>query len=198
MTAERAEATGAATDAKGGAETPRVADRAAAAGAIEWAAARGLRIAVAESLTGGLLADALVTIPGASRALSGGVVAYDTWLKHSLLGVDPELLRERGPVDERVAAQMASGVRAACAAPRDPGGPVRPADIGVATTGVAGPDPDPQTGQPAGTVWIAVSAGERTRAERFAFSGDRASIREAAVHAALELLASETSKLAET
>jgi nicotinamide-nucleotide amidase len=103
------------------AEVPRVADRAAAAGAIEWAAARGLRIAVAESLTGGLLADALVKIPGASRSLSGGIVAYDTWLKHSLLGVDIELLREKGPVDELVAKQMAAGVRAACAVPAEEG-----------------------------------------------------------------------------
>ncbi|WP_053383598.1 CinA family protein [Leucobacter celer] len=177
------------------AEVPRVADRAAAAGAIEWAAARGLRIAVAESLTGGLLADALVKIPGASRSLSGGIVAYDTWLKHSLLGVDLELLREKGPVDELVAKQMAAGVRAACAVPAEEGASPKPADIGVSTTGVAGPDPDPQTGQPAGTVWVAVSAGERTRAKRFAFSGDRASIREATVRAALELLAAETSEL---
>ncbi|WP_449283663.1 CinA family protein [Leucobacter sp.] len=175
---------------------PLVAERALAAGAIEWAAARGLRIAVAESLTGGLLADALVKIPGASRALSGGIVAYDTWLKHSLLGVDLDLLRENGPVDEQVAMQMAAGVRAACAVPADDGGsPATPADIGVSTTGVAGPDPDPQTGQPAGTVWIAVSAGDRTRAKRFAFTGDRAAIRQAAVHAALEFLAAETSDL---
>lgn len=179
-------------------EAPGVADRAAAAAAIEWAAARGLRIAVAESLTGGLLVDALVQIPGASRSLSGGIVAYDTWLKHSLLGVDLDLLREKGPVDERVAAQMAAGVRVACAVPGDGDGAARPADIGVSTTGVAGPDPDPQTGQPAGTVWIGVSAGDRTRAKRFAFSGDRPAIREAAVRAALELLARETSELTET
>ncbi|WP_240739936.1 CinA family protein [Leucobacter triazinivorans] len=176
-------------------ETPPVAERALAAGAIEWAAARGLRIAVAESLTGGLLSDALVAIPGASRALSGAVVAYDTWVKHSLLGVELDLLRERGPVDEQVALQMARGVRAACAVAREPGAAPVPADIGVSTTGVAGPDPDPQTGQSAGTVWIAVSAGPREVSRRFVLAGDRAEIRSATVRAALVLLAEEISKL---
>ncbi|RGE23706.1 CinA family protein [Leucobacter sp. wl10] len=177
---------------------PGVAHRAAAAAAIEWAAARGLRIAVAESLTGGMLVDALVAIPGASRALSGGIVAYDTWLKRSLLGVDPELLRDRGPVDESVARQMASGVRSACAVPRAPGSTPLPADVGIATTGAAGPDPDPQTGQPAGTVWIGLSTGERTFARRFMLPGDRAEIREAAVHAALDMLTLEISELTQT
>lgn len=186
------------SDALGGTDAVVGADRASAAAAIEWAAARGLRIAVAESLTGGMLADALVSIPGASRSFSGGIVAYDTWLKHSRLGVDLDLLREKGPVDERVAMQMAIGVRAACAVPRDLEGTPVPADVGVATTGVAGPDPDPQSGQPAGTVWIAVSAGERTRARRLALSGNRAEIREATVSAALEALASEISEITET
>lgn len=154
---------------------------------IESAASRGLRLAVAESLTGGLLADAVVSVPGASRVFSGGVVAYDTALKHSLLGVDAELLRERGPVDGGVARQMAEGVRRACAAPKGDA-PSVPADIGVATTGVAGPDPDAQTGQPAGTVWIAVSSGERTQVRLLSLDGDRASIRVAAVAAAIELL----------
>ncbi|MFT4232759.1 MAG: CinA family protein [Leucobacter sp.] len=168
-----------------------------AAAVIEWAAARGLLIAVAESLTGGLLADALVSIPGASRAFSGGVVAYDTALKRSLLGVDSELLRRRGPVDEEIALQMASGVRAACAVPRDPEAPARPADLGIATTGVAGPDPDPQTGQPAGTVWIAVSIGDRRRARLLQLEGDRREIREATVRSALDLVVSEIRKSGE-
>jgi len=177
---------------------------------IEDAAERGLRVAVAESLTGGRLADALVSVPGASRVFSGGIVAYDTALKESLLGVDAELLRERGPVDEQVARQMAAGVRAVCAVPREPGGIPVPADIGLSTTGVAGPDPDPQTGLPAGTVWIGVSSASGTTAIELrlgslpasgsepgsesgsdssaAGTAERSAIRSAAVAAAIGLL----------
>ncbi|MEJ6489482.1 CinA family protein [Leucobacter sp. USCH14] len=153
---------------------------------IATASSRGFTIAVAESLTGGLLADALVSIPGASKTLTGGVVAYHTALKHSLLGVDAELLRERGPVDGEVARQMADGVRTACAVPN--GDVTAPTAIGIATTGVAGPDPDPQTGQPAGTVWIAVSCAGLERQQLLSLPGDRSSIRAAAVDAAIELL----------
>lgn len=149
--------------------------------AVEMGAARGLRIAVAESLTGGLLASAIVESPGASAAFSGGVVAYDTRLKHTLLGVDAALLERCGPVDAEVAKQMASGVRTACAV----GGP---ADIGVSTTGVAGPDPDPQTGQPPGMVWIGVSARSGEHAIRVAASGSRDEVRRQSVAAALEAL----------
>ncbi|MGO3147298.1 MAG: CinA family protein [Leucobacter sp.] len=154
---------------------------------IELAKELGVRITVAESLTGGLLASALVDVPGASHVFAGGIVAYDTELKASLLGVDRELLRTRGPVDIRVAEQMAVGVRKACA--REDLGPV---DIGIATTGVAGPDPDAQSGQIVGTVWIGVSSplGERSvRCEELA--GDRQKIRQASVQAALAQLYSE-------
>ncbi|MFC6235944.1 CinA family protein, partial [Leucobacter soli] len=74
-----------------------------AAQVIRLATDRRARIAVAESLTGGLLAAELVSVPGASIAFSGGVVAYDTALKRTLLGVDGGLLAERGPVDAEVA-----------------------------------------------------------------------------------------------
>lgn len=125
----------------------------------------GVRIAVAESLTGGLLSATLVAVPGVSLVFSGGIVAYDTALKTSLLGVDRTLLRERGPVDPEVARQMARGAREACATPAGSGGSSI-ADIGIATTGVAGPDPDPQTGQPPGTVWLGVSSSRGERAVR--------------------------------
>lgn len=164
---------------------------------VAEAASRGLRIAVAESLTGGLLADALVSVPGASQVFSGGIVAYDTALKRSLLGVEAELLAARGPVDPEVARQMASGVRRACAVPAD-GGAMRPSDIGIATTGVAGPDPDPQSGQPAGTVWIGLSHGAQTRALRLSLDGDRAAIRAATVHEAVRLLAETVDRIPET
>lgn len=163
------------------------ADRELVARIIERAASRGLTLAVAESLTGGLLADAFVSVPGASRVFTGGIVAYDTALKHSLLGVDAAVLRERGPVDGEVARQMALGVRTACATSHGEAGTI-PVEIGVATTGVAGPDPDAQTGQPAGTVWIAVSLGAFERQQLLALDGDRSSIRIAAVAAAIALL----------
>ncbi|MBK0419333.1 CinA family protein [Leucobacter sp. CSA1] len=151
----------------------------------------GARVAVAESLTGGLLAAAIVSVPGASLVFSGGVVAYDTRLKHSLLDVDAALLAERGPVDPEVARQMARGARVACGVPPHPGSEVRPADFGIATTGVAGPDPDPRTGTPPGTVWLGVSGPRGERALELRLSGDRAEIRALTVLAALQELAIE-------
>lgn len=155
---------------------------------VSAAAARGLRIGVAESLTGGALASALVAVPGASQVFSGAVVAYDTALKHSLLGVEAALLAARGPVDAAVARQMARGARTACAVPGSSPGELQPADVGISTTGVAGPDPDPQTGQAAGTVWIGLSVGSRDTAFPLALAGDRPQIRGASVRAALAAL----------
>lgn len=138
---------------------------------------RGWTLGVAESLTGGAVSSAIVAVPGASSVLQGAVVAYATPVKHSLLGVDAALLDERGPVDPDVAAQMAEGVRAAVAVAG------RPADVGVATTGVAGPEsPD---GQPVGTVHIGVATPEGLRSFPFRFSGDRDEIRRQSVDAAL-------------
>lgn len=162
-----------------------------AAEAIEIAAHLGLRIATAESLTGGMLASEIVSVPGASRAFSGGVVAYDTELKATVLGVNPAQLELTGPVDSEVAQQMASGVRRACAAPAG-----APAALGISTTGVAGPASDPQTGQPAGTVWIGVSSPLGERSELLELSGlQRAEVREGAVLAALRLLRDELEAL---
>ncbi|MGW0905320.1 CinA family protein [Streptomyces sp. NPDC002853] len=105
---------------------------------------RGETLAVAESLTGGLVAAEMTAVPGASRVLRGSVTAYATDLKHEVLGVDGTLLAERGAVDAEVALQMAAGVRK-----------VMGADWGIATTGVAGPEP--QDGQAVGTVFVAVA-----------------------------------------
>lgn len=105
--------------------------------------ARGETLAVAESLTGGLVAAELTAVPGASRVFRGSVTAYATELKEQVLGIDGTLLAERGAVDAEVALQMAAGVRE-----------VMGADWGIATTGVAGPDP--QDGQAVGTVFVAV------------------------------------------
>ncbi|MFC6357256.1 CinA family protein [Luethyella okanaganae] len=138
---------------------------------------RGLTIAVAESLTGGLLVAELIRIPGASAVVNGGLVAYNTELKHTLLGVDATLLAERGAIDPDVAAQMAVGVREVLAV----GG--RQADIGVSTTGVAGPDG--QDGHPPGTAFVAIAIGDEVTVVALALSGDRGAIRSAVVRAAV-------------
>ncbi|MDO9063141.1 MAG: nicotinamide-nucleotide amidohydrolase family protein [Microbacterium sp.] len=141
---------------------------------------RGLTLAIAESLTGGLLTAAIVDVPGAATALRGGIVAYDTRVKHTLLGVDADLLASAGAVDPRVAIAMARGVRAATALDTA-------TSIGLATTGVAGPDA--QDGKPPGTVHLGISTDAGDSARSLVLSGGRAEIRRAAVAAALQLLA---------
>jgi nicotinamide-nucleotide amidase len=143
--------------------------------ALRLLAADGASLAVAESLTGGLVAAALTSLPGASRAFRGSVTAYTTELKRDLLGVDAALLDTRGAVDPLVAEEMAQGVRARLGAV-----------WGLATTGVAGPDP--QDGNPVGTVFTAVSGPNGTKVTSLRLDGDRAAIRAATVTAALELL----------
>ena len=131
---------------------------------------RGLTLAVAESLTGGLLASRLVTVPGASAWFRGGVVAYDSQVKHDLLDV-PE-----GPVvSEACAKAMADGVRRRLGA-----------DVGLSTTGVAGPVE--QEGQPVGTVWLGMAVGGEVDAVLLRLSGDRDRIRQLAVTSALDRL----------
>jgi nicotinamide-nucleotide amidase len=137
-------------------------------------------IAVAESLTGGLLTAELVSVPGASAVLLGGLVAYQTELKHTVLGVDAEVLAAHGPVHPDVAMQMAVGVRSALAVRGEP------AQIGIATTGVAGPDP--QGGQQPGTVFIGLAVGADVRSFALSLTGDRQAIRTATVRRALSLL----------
>jgi nicotinamide-nucleotide amidase len=146
-----------------------------ATGLVQVLAARGQTLAVAESLTGGALAAAVVDVPGASAVFRGGVVAYATELKHRLLGVDADLLARRGAVDPDVAVQMADGVRAQLGA-----------TWGLATTGVAGPDP--QDGVPPGIVYVAVSGPEGSLAEGLRLAGGRSEVRAGSVAAALDLL----------
>ncbi|HET6817836.1 MAG TPA: CinA family protein [Mycobacteriales bacterium] len=138
-------------------------------------AAAGASVAVAESLTGGLLGAALTSMAGSSATFRGGVLVYATDLKETLGGVPGPLLDAEGAVSAEVAAAMAAGVR-------DRTG----ATYGVGLTGVAGPDL--QEGHPAGTVFVAVAgpAGGQVRSLRL--SGDRAAIRAGTVDAALEML----------
>ena len=148
---------------------------------LDLAKSRGLTIAVAESLTGGRLAAALTGRPGASAVFRGSVTAYATELKASILGVDADLLARVGAVDGEVAAQMAAGVRRVCGS-----------DLGIATTGVAGPDP--QDGKEVGTVYIAVAGAAPVptgvtgaNTVLLLLSGDRSTIQDGTVKAALEL-----------
>ena len=136
---------------------------------------RKLKVVTAESCTGGLVAAALTDIPGASASFRGGVVTYATDLKAALLGVDPVMLARHGAVYAPVAAAMAEGVRARLSA-----------TYGVATTGVAGPEP--ADGQPVGTAHIAVSAADDTVVRTVVLEGDRHVIRRLTVEHALGLL----------
>lgn len=139
---------------------------------------RGLRIAVAESLTGGLVVAELTRVPGASLVVSGGIVAYDTQLKRSLLGVSAELLATEGAVHPEVARQMADGVRHALAIEG------RSADVGLATTGVAGPTM--QDGKSPGTVYLGIALADAVESVALELHGDRAEVRDATVHAAVD------------
>ena len=145
---------------------------------VERLAALGWTLGVAESLTGGLVSASVVSVSGASAVFRGGVVAYATDLKARLLGVDQTLLDAHGPVHPRVARQMAEGIRRAV-------GGAEPADVGIATTGIAGPvSPD---GQPVGTVHIAVSTPLGSRVESVVLDGDRDAIRTTAAARAIAL-----------
>lgn len=141
---------------------------------------RGWRLGVAESLTGGAVCADLVSVPGASVVLLGGVVAYATPVKRLLLGVDAELLERHGPVHSAVALQMAEGIRHAVASDGTP------AEVGISTTGVAGPGPS--DGHPPGTVHVGIVTPVGARTEEFHFAGDRAEIRRQTVNGALEAL----------
>ncbi|MEP6550393.1 MAG: competence/damage-inducible protein A [Gemmatimonadales bacterium] len=137
--------------------------------------ALGLKLAVAESCTGGMLGERITSVPGASDVFLGGVIAYHNDVKVKELGVREEDIVKHGAVSEEVALQMASGVRAKMGA-----------DVAVSVTGVAGPGggtPD----KPVGLVWISVHASE-AKARRFHVGGDRAEIRQRAAQAALEMV----------
>ena len=138
-------------------------------------AERGSSVAVAESLTGGMLGAALTSMAGASATFRGGVLVYSTDLKETLGGVPGPLLDAEGAVSAEVAAAMAAGVR-------DRTG----ATYGVALTGVAGPDL--QEGHPAGTVFVAVAGPSGGQVRSLRLPGDRAAIRAGTVDAALEML----------
>src|SRR3989338_3585811 len=137
---------------------------------------RGATLAVAESCTGGLVAERLTSVPGRSHYFVGGITCYAEKLKAKLVGVSPALLRRKGEVSAEVAAALAQGVR------RRTG-----AVLGLGITGVAGPTggtPD----KPVGTVHLALADAHRVKTEKHRFLGDRERVRWQASQAALELV----------
>jgi len=137
---------------------------------------RGLTLAAAESCTGGLVSHRLTNVPGSSVYFLGGIIAYANQAKIDLLGVDERTLASHGAVSEAAVLEMASGVR-------------RPfgADIGVATSGIAGPG-GATPSKPVGLVWIALSAGDASQARSAIYPGDRLAVKEQSAQAALQLV----------
>ncbi len=138
--------------------------------------ARALRIAVAESCTGGLIASRLTDVPGSSRYLERGVVAYSNEAKTELLGVNADIIAEHGAVSEPVALAMANGIRSRARV-----------DVGVGVTGIAGPDGGTPE-KPVGTVVVAAATADWSRSRVFHFAGDRAQVKFQASQAALDMV----------
>lgn len=152
-----------------------------AASVVHDLAKRRETLATVESLTGGLLAATIVEVAGVSSVYRGGLVVYATELKSQLAGVSAELLAGRGPVDPDVAVALALGGRRRCAA-----------DWGLATTGVAGPEP--QGGKPVGLVYVSVAGPRGSVVRRLELGGGRDLIRSTTVVQALRLLAEQVAK----
>ena len=140
------------------------------------AALKGKQLVTAESCTGGGIGAALTAIPGSSEVYKGGIISYTNWVKHHLLHVDEALLETVGAVSAPVAEAMARGAREALQA-----------DVAVSVTGLAGPTGD-EFGNPVGTVFIGYSDSGTTLVKHCLFSGDRESIRNQTIEAALNLV----------
>ncbi len=137
---------------------------------------RGWTLAAAESCTGGLVSHRLTNVPGSSVYFLGGIIAYANQAKIELLGVKESTLASHGAVSQEAVLEMALGVRQALHA-----------DIGVATSGIAGPG-GATPGKPVGLVWIALSAADTGEARSAIYSGDRLAVKEQSAQAALELV----------
>jgi PncC family amidohydrolase len=139
--------------------------------------ARGLKLATAESCTGGLVADRITDIPGSSDYFRGGIVAYAYEAKVALLGVSWNTLRSHGAVSRETVIEMARGARTALGA-----------DIAVSVSGIAGPGGG-LPGKPIGTTWFGLSTTQGDWARKFAWDGDRRKNKEASAEAALQFVA---------
>ena len=136
----------------------------------------GLKIALAESCTGGLITSRLTDVPGSSSYVEGGVVAYSYEAKEKLLGVSHDTLLTFGAVSAETALEMARGVRHALQA-----------DLGVGVTGIAGPGGG-MPGKPVGLVYMALSAADWERCERYVWESDRVGNKSLSADAALRLI----------
>lgn len=147
------------------------------AGLIRLLTERGLKLAVAESCTGGFIGHRLTNVAGSSECFRGGVVAYHNDVKAGVLGVPKELLAKEGAVSEGVALAMARGIRR-----------LLRADFGLAVTGIAGPGGG-TADKPVGLTFVALAGpGEEATCERHVWSGERGHNKEQSAGAALEML----------
>ena len=137
---------------------------------------QGKTLATAESCTGGGIGAALTAVPGSSAVYKGGVISYTNEIKHKVLGVSAELIDRYGPVSPWVAGEMVSGVRN-----------LMQTDIAVSVTGLAGPGGD-DFGNPVGTVYIGYEDRTRAVVRHYCFEGDRDSVRQQTVDAALTMI----------
>jgi len=137
---------------------------------------RGLSLASAESCTGGNIASMITSVPGSSSYYSGSVIAYENRIKSAVLGVDPQIIEEKGAVSREVVEQMALGVRKALGT-----------DTAISTSGIAGPDGGTDE-KPVGTTWICVQNGGESYAKIYHFGGTRDRIIDQASNTALQLL----------
>jgi len=137
---------------------------------------KGFSLAVAESCTGGLIADTLTNVPGSSAYFDRGVVTYSNAAKTALLGISEEILKAHGAVSEQTARTMAEGIRLSCGA-----------DLGISTTGIAGPS-GATPGKPVGTVFMALAHKADTLCRGYHFSGERRKIKTVTAYTALIML----------
>ena len=135
---------------------------------------KNLTIAVAESLTGGLVAASLTEIPGASKVFKGSITAYADEIKQDVLNVKAESISKFSSISEQVALEMASNVRK-----------IMKSDIGISTTGVAGPEKS--AGFAPGLVFVAISIGDHNMCQKLELTGDRSKIRNETVQEILKL-----------
>jgi len=135
---------------------------------------KNLTLAAAESLTGGLVAASLTEIPGASKVFKGSITAYSDEIKQNVLNVKSEIITNFTSISEQVALAMAINVRK-----------IMKSDIGISTTGVAGPEKS--AGFAPGLVFVALSIGDHNMCQKLEITGDRSKIRNQTVHEILQL-----------
>lgn len=143
---------------------------------IEILVEKGLTLSVAESLTGGLISSKICQVPGASQVFLEGIISYSNQSKIQRLGVDKDLIEEKGPVSAQVAEAMAGGVRQELGT-----------DLGLSSTGLAGPDEFDDYKNPRGLFYIGISYQGQDFSQKFKLEGSRQEIREGAAQAALAL-----------